>query len=80
MHTTSERDTVREIEAWATPRQNLLVMVAAGEDSGWAWEMAPRRVIRPRRYPLHTTHESGWQRHESTSGEVAGGEIAALAV
>jgi hypothetical protein len=42
MPTTSERDTVREIEAWATPRQNLLVTVAASEDSGWAWEMAPR--------------------------------------
>jgi hypothetical protein len=42
MPTTSERDTVREMEAWATPRQNSLVTVAAGEDSGWAWVVAPR--------------------------------------
>jgi hypothetical protein len=37
------------------------------------------QVIPPRRYPLHTAHESGRRRHESTRGEVASGEIAALA-
>jgi hypothetical protein len=42
MPTTSERDTVREMEAWATPWQNSLVTVAASEDSGWARAVAPR--------------------------------------
>ena len=79
MPTTSERDTVREMEAWATPRQNSQVMVAAGEGSGRARAVAPRKVVPPRRYPFPTAHKPGRRRREFWRKEVAGGEQAALA-
>jgi hypothetical protein len=42
MPTTLERGTVREMEAWATLRQNSMVTVAAGEVSGWTQGTVPR--------------------------------------
>jgi hypothetical protein len=72
---------VKEIEACVTARRELT-------ESRWPPVKTPAglgrwrhvRVIPPRRYPLHTAHESGRRRHESTHGEVADGEISALAV
>ena len=33
---------MREMEAWATPRQDSMVTVAAGEVSGWTQGTVPR--------------------------------------
>jgi hypothetical protein len=70
---------VREMEAWATPRQNSQVMVAAGEGFGRARAVAPRKVVPPRRYPFPTAHKPGRRRREFWRKEVAGGEVVVLA-
>jgi hypothetical protein len=71
MLTTSERDTVREMEAWTTPRQNFSESRRPPvSNSGWARAVAPR-MNHPLPGVIHslppTTPDGGGATYESPS-------------